>query len=116
MLGEDGQQISGGEKQLLGLLRALLDEPGLLIIDEGFSGIDQDMQFFMFKLLKKYAENHAILLISHNPQILFWSDYVYIFRNKNISVHGEPERLVNLISEQKKQLDFYNLHTFMDIQ
>jgi len=115
-LGEDGQQISGGEKQLLGLLRALYDEPVLLIIDEGFSAIDQDMQFFMFSLLKKYAENHAILLISHNPQILFWSDYVYMFRDKKITVHGKPEELDNFVSGQKNQFDFYNLHTLKDLK
>ena len=93
LLGEDGRKLSGGEMQMLALIRALYDYPEVLIIDEGFSGLDIEIENLIFKTLKEYARNHAVLIITHNLRIISNTDYVYILGNGVIVESGEPEKL-----------------------
>lgn len=77
LLGEGYRQLSGGEKQLVGLLRAILDEPDVLILDEGFNSLDTITQSWVLQWIKMYSENHAVIIISHDHQISnFASDVV----------------------------------------
>jgi len=81
MLGEDARQLSSGERQIVGLLRALLAEPALLIVDEGVNAIDQEMVDTAHHSLRVYAAEHAVLLISHNRWTVEIADYVYHLRD-----------------------------------
>lgn len=81
MLGEDARQLSSGERQIVGLLRALLAEPALLIVDEGVNAIDQEMVDIAHHSLRAYAGEHAVLLISHNRWTVEIADYVYHLRD-----------------------------------
>jgi ATP-binding cassette subfamily B protein len=94
IIGEDRRRLSGGEKQLLGLLRALYNSPELLIIDEGFCSVDHYAQFLILKIVTEYAQDHAVLLISHHPGIVCNADYLYVLHNKMITEQGSPSELL----------------------
>ena len=81
MLGEDARQLSSGERQIVGLLRALFAEPALLIVDEGVNAIDQEMVDIAHHALRAYAAEHAVLLISHNRWTVEIADHVYHLRD-----------------------------------
>lgn len=70
-------QLSGGEKQRIALLRALLAEPKLLICDEILSALDQPLQAEVMKTLMSYYQKNtfALLFISHDLSLL--SDYFF---------------------------------------
>ncbi|HPR33955.1 MAG TPA: peptidase domain-containing ABC transporter, partial [Prolixibacteraceae bacterium] len=51
LLGENGIKISGGQKQLIGLARALWSQPQLLLLDEPTSSLDRDTERFVLDLL-----------------------------------------------------------------
>ncbi|MCA9731686.1 MAG: peptidase domain-containing ABC transporter [Deferribacteres bacterium] len=93
-IGEDGQQLSGGEKQIIGLVRALLDEPQVLIVDEGINAIDAEMEYLVFATLKAYSRQHAVLLISHNLRTLAKTDTLYLLENGQIAATGKPTELL----------------------
>jgi ATP-binding cassette, subfamily C, bacteriocin exporter len=69
ILGEGHQKISGGEKQIVGLIRAVLEEPHVLILDECFNSLDMMTRNWILLWIKSYAEKHAVLMISHDPRI-----------------------------------------------
>jgi ABC-type bacteriocin/lantibiotic exporter with double-glycine peptidase domain len=81
MLGEDARQLSSGERQIVGLLRAMLAEPALLIVDEGVNAIDQEMVDIAHHSLRAYAGEHAVVLISHNRWTVEIADCVYHLRD-----------------------------------
>ena len=81
VLGEEGHRLSGGEKQMLALTRALLIRPDILIIDEGFNAIDYDLFNFFFKTLKIFSRQSAILINTHNKETIKHADYIYILEN-----------------------------------
>lgn len=93
-VGEEGRQLSAGEMQIIGLLRAILDKPQLLIVDEGINAIDAGTANFIFEALHSYARYRAVLLISHNVRMLARADYLYLLERGTISAEGKPARLL----------------------
>ncbi len=94
LLGENGRKLSGGEMQMLALIRALLFKPKLLIIDEGLSGVDFEIEELIYERIKEYSKNNAVLLITHNLANLLKTDYLYVLRNGKIEEHGSPSLLI----------------------
>lgn len=94
ILGEDSRKLSGGEMQMLGLIRALYDCPEVLIIDEGFSAMDIEIENILFNTLKEYAEDHIILNITHNLRIILQTDYIYLLDDGKIIEHGSTIELL----------------------
>ena len=64
-LGEEGINISGGQRQLIAFARALFNKPQLLILDEFSANMDSDLEDFLIQLLLKIKSKTAILIISH---------------------------------------------------
>jgi len=116
LLGEDGRKLSGGEKQMLALIRALFDLPEVLIIDEGFSAIDIEIENLIFNSLKEYSKDHAVLIVTHDLRTISKTDYLYILENGTISENGKPNVLLTKENSQfKKLLTLQQLNTNMDI-
>ncbi len=71
IVGETGINLSGGQKQLVGLARALFKKPELLLLDEATSFLDKETQAYVFDLLKKLSEKQEItvLYVTHDPQL-----------------------------------------------
>ena len=90
LLGENGRKLSGGEMQMLALIRALLDKPRVLIIDEGLTGVDFEIEELIYKRIKEYSRENAVLLITHNLSNLLRTDYLYVIRDGKIQEHGSP--------------------------
>jgi ATP-binding cassette subfamily B protein len=77
IVGEDGLKLSGGQKQMLALARALLRAPRYLILDEITSSIDAEAEEFIMNLLLKLKADTGILIISHHPKIFLIADEIY---------------------------------------
>lgn len=95
LLGEEGRKLSGGETQLLGMARALYGNPQLLVIDEGFSAIDADLEQILAEIVRDYGRVHGVLLITHNLETLCKTDYVYFLQRGRIIEQGVPEDLLH---------------------
>lgn len=94
-VGEDGRQLSSGERQVVGLIRALLKEPAVLIMDEGINAIDVQISGMILRTLTRYAREHAVLLISHNLRTLLGADRVYLLEGGTIVESGNPSELLD---------------------
>lgn len=94
LLGENGRKLSGGEMQMLALIRALLDKPKVLIIDEGLSGVDFEIEEMIYERIRDYSKKNAVLLITHNLANLLKTDYLYVIRDGKIYEQGTPDILL----------------------
>ncbi|MDQ0065168.1 peptidase domain-containing ABC transporter [Chryseobacterium lathyri] len=65
LVGEEGINLSGGQKQLLGWMRALYHDPQFLILDEPTSSLDKANRKFIYDLIQKLKTEKIILIISH---------------------------------------------------
>jgi ABC-type bacteriocin/lantibiotic exporter with double-glycine peptidase domain len=109
LVGEEGINLSGGQKQLLGFIRVLLNKPDILIIDEGTSNMDRITESTIMSLIKRIKSKMGILLISHRVNMIKnLSDYIYVIDNKVITNEGPHEELIKSDNLYKRFWDdFY---------
>lgn len=81
LLGEDGINLSGGQQQLLLLMRSLYRKPYLLLLDEPTSSMDNKTEQFVLDILGKIKKNLAIILVTHRNQLMKHSDRSYFIEN-----------------------------------
>ena len=85
LVGEEGINLSGGQKQLLGWMRALYHNPEFLILDEPTSSLDKETRNFIYKLISNLKASKIIFIISHYLEDLKdVSDNILILENKMI--------------------------------
>jgi ABC-type multidrug transport system fused ATPase/permease subunit len=94
LVGEEGLQISAGERQAIGLIRALYDLPDVLLIDEGINAVDAELAEVFYKTVTSYSLDHAVLLVSHQPRALLRADFVYLMDDGTIAEQGGPGDLL----------------------
>lgn len=85
--------LSGGQMQRLLLARALMDEPDLLILDEGAAGLDQaGIAAYYARIERLRAETGcAVLMVSHDLQIVMRASDHVVCLNGHICCEGTPE-------------------------
>jgi ATP-binding cassette, subfamily C, bacteriocin exporter len=77
IVGEEGINLSGGQKQLVALARALFRKPSLLLLDEATSAMDSKTEQFVLDLLENLKSEMSILMITHRRGIAEQADKVY---------------------------------------
>ncbi|MHA7055760.1 peptidase domain-containing ABC transporter [Aquimarina sp. M1] len=110
IIGEEGISLSGGQKQILALARALYKKPQLLLLDEYTSAMDRKTEEFSLDLLKNIKEKIGIIFISHRlhslPKMV---DRIYVIENGETQISGSHEKLLattNFYSSFWKDLEF----------
>ncbi|EKB47421.1 peptidase domain-containing ABC transporter [Cecembia lonarensis] len=103
LCGEDGRNLSGGQRQLVGLARAMVRRPKILILDEATSAMDYGIERLVLSLVFDYVSNTgaSLLLITHQPTLAAGMDRVLILEKGQIIAHGTAEELLqkdNLLS------------------
>jgi ATP-binding cassette, subfamily C, bacteriocin exporter len=77
IVGEEGINLSGGQKQLVALARALYRRPSMLLLDEATSSMDRKTEQFVLDLLEKLKPELCILMVTHRESLLATADAVY---------------------------------------
>lgn len=75
-ISEFGKNVSGGERQRIGILRTLMRDSDLYIFDEPFSNLDEHMKKVMVKLILKVCKDKTVIIISHDNCIQSYIDEV----------------------------------------
>ncbi|WP_299896062.1 peptidase domain-containing ABC transporter [uncultured Aquimarina sp.] len=115
ILGEDGINLSGGQKQIIALARVLYKKPQLLILDEYTSAMDRKTEQFSLKLLQDIKDKIGIIFISHRlhslPKI---ADQICVIENGQTSISGTHQELLR---SENFYSDFWNeLHKNISLQ
>lgn len=84
IVGERGSHISGGQKQRLGIARALYRNPDILLLDESTNSLDSATEDKLIKDLLNIKKDLTIIFVTHKINILKNFDKVYEIKNSNI--------------------------------
>ena len=80
--------ISGGQKQLIAIARALIKNPAMLICDEPTSSLDPENEEKIIKLIYSLKNKYTIILISHNISVAKNTDKIFIIKNGKLIEKG----------------------------
>ncbi|MCY8573939.1 ABC transporter ATP-binding protein [Bacillus haynesii] len=105
VLGEDAQNISQGQRQLLTIARAILADPKILILDEATSSVDTRTEMNIQKAMSKLMANRTSFVIAHRLSTIKDADLILVMKNGNIIEKGSHEELLR---ENGFYADLYN--------
>jgi putative ABC transport system ATP-binding protein len=93
-VGERGEQLSVGERQLVSLARAQLADPGLLILDEATSSLDPETERVLSGALGRLAAGRTTVTIAHRLTTAERADLVVVFDGGRVAEVGHHAELV----------------------
>lgn len=94
VIGDDTTNISGGQKQLLTIARALLADHRLLILDEATSNVDTRTEILIQKAMDKLMKGKTCFVIAHRLSTIVDSDLILVINNGEIVETGRHEELL----------------------
>ena len=94
LIGERGQKLSVGQKQRIGIARALYKNPDILIFDEATSSVDNETEYLIQKSLKEISKHCTTIVIAHRLSTIKNSNKIFVLGNMNIAEQGTHEELI----------------------
>ena len=94
ILKEDATNISGGQKQLLSLARALLTSSEIILLDEVTSSLDPNTTDKIINLLDDLKTDHTIIVITHNKDLMRRADKLIVLNNGKIECIDKHDELI----------------------
>ena len=101
-LGEKGYKLSGGEKQRLGIARAICSEADIIIMDEATSALDSKTEQEVQTGLEEELKDKTLILIAHRLSTLNNTNKIYVFENGKIIEEGSFKELLDQDSKFKE--------------
>ncbi|MBP1625151.1 MAG: putative transporter, partial [Acidobacteria bacterium] len=115
ILSERGSNLSQGERQLLGIARAILADPRILILDEATSSVDSLTESHIQEGLIRLMKGRTSFIIAHRLSTIRNADQVLVLHNRRIIESGTHEQLMarpggfyaKLYGMQDQKLDIF---------
>jgi ATP-binding cassette subfamily B protein len=95
VVGQRGESLSAGERQLVALLRAHLVDPDLLVLDEATSAVDPQLEMRMARALERLMSGRTSVTIAHRLSTAENADEVVVVDHGRIVQRGRHHELVD---------------------
>ncbi|MGI4816520.1 MAG: ABC transporter transmembrane domain-containing protein [Janthinobacterium lividum] len=106
ILGQHGNSLSQGEKQLIGIARILVSNPKILIFDEATASIDSESEQKIQKILLSIRKKSTVIIIAHRLSTIVDADMIIVLDKGKIVERGSHEQLI------KKKGLYYSMYTY----
>ena len=94
VVGNRGIKISGGEKQRIGIARALYNNPKVLIFDEATSALDIDNENKILEEIYNRLNDKTIIIISHRNNTVKYCESIYVMDKGKVIDNGPYEEII----------------------
>lgn len=108
-VGDAGGKLSGGQRQKIGIARALLCKAEYIIFDEATSSVDMESEREIWSCIDELSQTRTLIIISHRLSTIQNADVIYVLENGQIAQKGIHEELMQktglyrqLVGEQAK--------------
>ena len=109
MIGDRGGRLSGGQRQLVSIARAILKNPPILILDEATSALDTESERLVQEALERLMKSRTTIAIAHRLSTIKNADEICVLYEGEIVERGTHEELIALNGYYKKLNDMQSL-------
>ena len=97
-VGERGELLSGGQRQGVGIARAVLHNAPLLLLDEPTSAMDFSTEALVTQRMQAFTEGKTVVLVTHRTSMLSFVDRVIVVDQGKIVADGPRERIMQALA------------------
>jgi len=101
-VGEGGEGLSGGQRQLVSLARTLLTRPKVLLMDEPTSAMDSMTENQFLAHLRRASEGHTLIVVTHRPSILALVDRIIVVEEGKVVADGPKDQVLAALEGKNK--------------
>nr|CRH08130.1 Putative peptide-transporting ATPase [Candidatus Magnetococcus massalia] len=101
VIGEQGQGLSGGQKQTVSISRALIHNPPILLMDEPTSAMDSGSEERFKQTMYQTMQGKTLLLVTHRASLLSLVDRVVLVEEGQVLADGPRDEVLALLKEGK---------------
>ena len=94
MVSESGSNLSGGQKQMMGIARALLTDAEYIIFDEATSAVDPESEKIIWQCIEKLSKKRTLIIISHRLSAIRNADQIIVLQAGIVKEVGNHEQLM----------------------
>ena len=103
-VGERGYGLSGGQRQRLAIARAILTDPGVLILDDATSAVDASKEHEIHAAIQEVVKGRTTLVIAHRPATIALADRVVLLDRGVVSDTGTHDELLDRSARYREVL------------
>lgn len=101
-VGEAGEALSGGQRQLVGLARILINRPKILLMDEPTGSMDAQTEQQFIRQLEKIVGNQTVIIVTHRPALLSLVNRIVVVENGQVVMDGAKEAILQKLNGDKR--------------
>jgi len=105
LVGENGVRFSGGQRQRLGIARAVYHQPEILILDEATSALDSETEKDVSRAIEALSGQKTLIIIAHRLSTIRQCDNIFFMREGTIVDSGTFNELVSKNYDFKRMAD-----------
>jgi ATP-binding cassette subfamily C protein LapB len=96
-IGERGETLSGGQRQAVGIARAVLNDSPILLLDEPSSAMDHQSEDALKARLRRFTTGKTVILVTHRTSLLELVDRLIVIDNGQIMADGPKAQVVEAL-------------------
>ncbi len=104
-VGEGGNRLSTGEKQLISFARAILSDPAIFVLDEATSSVDTETEQLIQKAIQQVLTGRTSFIIAHRLSTVRSADRILVIQDGKVIEEGSHHQLI------VKKGHYYHLYT-----
>ncbi|MBB6521490.1 type I secretion system permease/ATPase [Pseudoteredinibacter isoporae] len=98
-VGERGAFLSGGQRQSIGVARALIKDPSIYLLDEPSTGMDNSTEAKLKQNLMQVTQGKTVILVTHKTSLLDLVDRIIVLENGKLIADGSKESVLDALKK-----------------
>ncbi|MEM1189195.1 MAG: type I secretion system permease/ATPase [Pseudomonadota bacterium] len=98
-ISERGDSVSGGQRRCIALARALVHEPGILLMDEPTGSMDNSTEKLVIEQLRRFAEKRTLVVVTHRNSLLELVDRIIVVDSGRVVADGPRDTVIAALQQ-----------------